>query len=141
TSPTANPAAAPGIAAQPAPASPGRDAPKPDPYANRVIVQLAQDDVATQAAQALFHKHAEQSDWYRQADDGSLHPVHPLRAAAAGPTKIQLVGHGSADRQALSGHDGHAVAGIVQQLRERLPPAAALAKVALVGCDTDCASG
>ncbi|WP_129559406.1 C80 family cysteine peptidase, partial [Bordetella pertussis] len=59
--------------------------------------------------------------------------------AAAGPTKIQLVGHGSADRQALSGHDGHAVAGIVQQ--ERLPPAAALAKVALVGCDTDCASG
>ncbi|WP_134817467.1 C80 family cysteine peptidase, partial [Bordetella pertussis] len=30
---------------------------------------------------------------------------------------------------------------IVQQLRERLPPAAALAKVALVGCDTDCASG
>ncbi|MFJ0754294.1 C80 family cysteine peptidase, partial [Bordetella bronchiseptica] len=141
TSPTANPAAAPGIAAQPAPASPGRDAPKPAPYANRVIVQLAQDDVATQAAQALFHKHAEQSDWYRQADDGSLHPVHPLRAAAAGPTKIQLVGHGSADRQALSGHDGHAVAGIVQQLRERLPPAAALAKVALVGCDTDCASG
>ncbi|WP_406939891.1 C80 family cysteine peptidase, partial [Bordetella pertussis] len=27
---------------------------------------MAQDDVATQAAQALFHKHAEQSDWYRQ---------------------------------------------------------------------------
>ncbi|QIX99356.1 filamentous hemagglutinin N-terminal domain-containing protein [Bordetella bronchiseptica] len=141
TGPTANPTVAPGIAAQPAIASPGRDAAKPDPYANRVIVQLAQDDVATQAAQALFQKHAEQSDWYRQADDGSLHPVHPLRAAAAGPTKIQLVGHGSSDRQALSGHDGHAVAGIVQQLQERLPPAATLAKVALVGCDTDCASG
>lgn len=141
TSPTAKPAAASGIAAQPAPASPGRDVPGPASYANRVIVQLAQDDVAAQAAQALFEKHAEQSDWYRQTDDGSLHPVQPLRTAAAGRTKIQFVGHGSADRQALSGHDGHAVAGIVQQLRERLPPSAAVAKVALVGCDTDCASG
>ncbi|MGZ9893185.1 C80 family cysteine peptidase [Bordetella bronchiseptica] len=135
TAPARPPAARPSGKAQ---APSGRN---PDPYASRVIVQLDTDPVTTEAARALYHKHPGNSDLYVQRADGVLAPARPLAATRPGPSKLQFVGHGSADnaRPRLGGNDNTQLAAMVTQLQESRP-GAPVRKIALVGCGSDCAS-
>ncbi|WP_244110179.1 C80 family cysteine peptidase, partial [Burkholderia ambifaria] len=110
-----------------------------DRYTQRVIVQQGDDAVTVQAAKNLANKHPENTTLVKAGPDGQLAGLDDI-PATGGQVKVQVVGHGDVVGGTLGGADAPALARQLGQVRARLGDDAAVGKVALVGCQTACAT-
>ncbi|KWC18228.1 hypothetical protein WL48_03230 [Burkholderia ubonensis] len=110
-----------------------------DRYAQRVIVQQGDDAVTAQAARNLVNKHPDNTTLVKAGPDGKLEGLEQI-PSGTGKVKVQVVGHGDVEGGKLGGVEAPALARQIEQVKTRLGAGTDVAKVALVGCQTACAS-
>ncbi|MDR6504248.1 hypothetical protein J2785_007449, partial [Burkholderia ambifaria] len=108
-----------------------------DRYAQRVIVQQGDDAVTAQAAKNLVNKHPANTTLVKAGPEGKLAGLDDI-PATGGQVKVQVVGHGDPESGTLGDADAATLAKQLGQVKARLGEDAAVAKVALVGCQTAC---
>ncbi|RIQ57883.1 C80 family cysteine peptidase [Bordetella avium] len=115
------------------PSSPPQNRPQSqtDPYRKRTVVVVGDDLQALQSAERLADKHPANTELRQWLASGETKILRAAPDMAAGPEKIQIVGHGNtADKPpTIGGYSAAELATQIQPLLGHTP-----AKIALVSC-------